>query len=168
MRALLAWGFILAIVGPVLAACGEPEPAPTPRPTALGLALVGTPVAVASPAVSPIVKAVPTSVATPSVEPAVTPTRSPTGTPVPTATPTATPEEVNETNIPLTLPAGFRISLFTPQPIGPIRFMAFSPDGIQFVSMPSRFGLYSGDRSEGTVFAMPDRDQDGRADEVTP
>ena len=46
--------------------------------------------------------------------------------------------------------------------------MAFSPDGILFVSMPSRLGLYSGDRSGGTVFALPDRDQDGRADEVRP
>ena len=34
--------------------------------------------------------------------------------------------------------------------------------------MPSRLGLYSGDRSEGTVFALPDRDQDGTADEVRP
>lgn len=43
--------------------------------------------------------------------------------------------------------------------------MAFSPDGILFVSMPSNQGLYSG-RSGGTVFALPDRDQDGTADEV--
>jgi glucose/arabinose dehydrogenase len=46
--------------------------------------------------------------------------------------------------------------------------MAFSPDGILFVSMPSRSGLYTGDRSGGTVFALPDRDKDGRADEVIP
>ena len=46
--------------------------------------------------------------------------------------------------------------------------MAFSPDGILFVSMPSRLGLYTGDRSGGTVFALPDRDQDGEADEVRP
>jgi len=46
--------------------------------------------------------------------------------------------------------------------------MAFSPDGILFVSMPSRSGLYTGDRSGGTIFALPDRDRDGVADEVTP
>lgn len=43
--------------------------------------------------------------------------------------------------------------------------MAFSPDGILFVTLPSRRGLYSGWRG-GTVFVLPDRDQDGVADEV--
>ena len=43
--------------------------------------------------------------------------------------------------------------------------MAFSPDGILFVSMPSTAGLYFG-RSGGTVFALPDSDLDGQADEV--
>ena len=43
--------------------------------------------------------------------------------------------------------------------------MAFAPDGILFVSMPSTSGLYTG-RSGGTVFALPDRDQDGEVDEV--
>ena len=46
--------------------------------------------------------------------------------------------------------------------------MAFSPDGILFVSMPSAAGLYSGNRSGGTVFALPDYDQDGEVDEVRP
>ena len=44
--------------------------------------------------------------------------------------------------------------------------MAFSPDGILFVSMPSAEGLYSGDRKGGKIFALPDLDQDGEADEV--
>ena len=32
--------------------------------------------------------------------------------------------------------------------------------------MPSTSGLYSGRRSGGAVFALPDRDQNGQADEV--
>ena len=43
--------------------------------------------------------------------------------------------------------------------------MAFSPDGILFVTLPSTAGLYS-DWRGGTVFALPDRDGDGVADEV--
>ena len=43
--------------------------------------------------------------------------------------------------------------------------MAFSPDGILFVTLPSTRGLYI-DRRGGTVYALPDRDQDGVADEV--
>ena len=46
--------------------------------------------------------------------------------------------------------------------------MAFSPDGILFVSMPSKTGLYSDNRSGGTVFALPDRDRDGEVDDVRP
>ena len=34
--------------------------------------------------------------------------------------------------------------------------------------MPSRTGLYSGNRSGGTVFALPDRDRDGEVDVVRP
>ena len=79
--------------------------------------------------------------------------------------PPAASQAINETDFPLTLPAGFRISLFTPERVGPLRFMAFSPDGILFVAMPSASGLYSHWRG-GAVFALPDRDQDGAADEV--
>ena len=43
--------------------------------------------------------------------------------------------------------------------------MTFSPDGILFVSMPSTGGLYSGSGG-GKVFALPDLDQNGVADEV--
>lgn len=73
---------------------------------------------------------------------------------------------INETNIPLNLPSGFHISLFTPA-IGPLRFMAFSPDGVLFVSMPSPAGLYGGSGvNSGKVFALPDHDGNGIADEV--
>ena len=44
--------------------------------------------------------------------------------------------------------------------------MAFSSDGILFISMPSTFGLYSGIRFGGAVYALPDRDRNGVADEV--
>ncbi len=112
--------------------------------------------------------AMPTPTSTPTVAP--TPTRAPiqipTPTPPPKPEPTPTPRAIDETNLPLTLPDGFRISLFTPNPLGPIRFMAFSPDGILFVSMPSAGGLYSGDRTGGKILALPDLDQDGKADEA--
>lgn len=75
-------------------------------------------------------------------------------------------QSINETNMPLVLPAGFKISLFTPK-IGPLRFMAFSPDGILFVSMPSSKGLYADNRpDDGKIFALPDKDNNGIADEV--
>lgn len=75
-------------------------------------------------------------------------------------------QSINETNLPLTIPPGFKISLFTPK-IGPLRFMAFSPDGILFVSMPSSKGLYAENRpDDGKVFALPDKDNNGIADEV--
>ncbi len=83
----------------------------------------------------------------------------------PETPPLLPPTKVNETNMPLAFPNGFRISLFTNQNLGPIRFMAFSPDGILFVSLPSASGLYKG-KGGGKVFALPDRDQDGKADEV--
>lgn len=72
----------------------------------------------------------------------------------------------NETGFPLTIPDGFKISRFYEESLGPIRFMAFSPDGILFVSMPSPTGLYSGLKSGGKIFALPDKDKDGKADEV--
>lgn len=73
---------------------------------------------------------------------------------------------LNETTLPLSVPDGFRISLFTPK-VGPLRFMAFSPDGILFASMPSGTGLYGGTAgSDGKVFSFYDRDGNGVADEV--
>jgi len=53
------------------------------------------------------------------------------------------------------LPAGFTIATFCDQVPG-ARSMALSPKGI----------LYIGTRGEGKVYAVVDRDQDGRADEV--
>lgn len=80
---------------------------------------------------------------------------------------TLPPPAINETSLPLTLPDGFRISIFTREALGPLRFMAFSPDGILFVSMPSSKGLYATNVSDdGKIFALPDRDNDGKADET--
>ena len=101
---------------------------------------------------------VPTPIATPL------PTPSPTTSPTPEPAPA--PKAVDETNFQLTLPDGFRISLFTQSSLGPIRFMAFSPDGILFASMPSPTGLYTRNRTGGKIFALPDLDQDGKADEA--
>jgi glucose/arabinose dehydrogenase len=53
------------------------------------------------------------------------------------------------------LPAGFRIDYFAPKVPG-ARSLALGPDGIVFV----------GTRSEGKVYAVIDRDGDGKADEV--
>jgi len=72
----------------------------------------------------------------------------------------------DQTGLGLTLPDGYIISLFTPEGLGPIRFMAFSPDGILFVSLPSKAGLYKRDTRGGAIIALPDRDQDGIADET--
>jgi len=80
-------------------------------------------------------------------------------------TPEPITTSINETDFPLTLPDGFRISLFTPSTLGPIRFMAFSPDGILFVSLPSSQGLYKA-KGGGKIFAFPDADNDGKADET--
>ena len=53
------------------------------------------------------------------------------------------------------LPPGFELSEFATG-LGAARFMAFGPDGTLYVSSIRA----------GTVLALPDRDQDGRADEV--
>ena len=97
-------------------------------------------------------------------EPAPQP--SPMPEPVVVPEPELLPKFINETGFPLTIPDGFKISLFNKESLGPIRFMAFSPDGILFVSMPSPTGLYSGLKSGGKIFALPDENKDGKADEV--
>lgn len=51
------------------------------------------------------------------------------------------------------LPSGFRMETFA-SGLGAPRFMAVSPSGDLFVSVPSR----------GQILALPDRDGDGRAD----
>lgn len=57
--------------------------------------------------------------------------------------------------LPLQLPPGFRITVFAERLEMP-RFMAVSPEGILFVSLPS----------SGQVVALPDKDGDGRADRI--
>lgn len=74
---------------------------------------------------------------------------------------------VDRTDLSLSISNGFNISRFVNEDIGPVRFMAFSSDGILFVTMPSEGGLYkSGGRSDGKVLALPDKDNDGIADNV--
>ena len=140
---------MVALASILLAACGGESTPPTPTS--------GLQATVAVPATL-----------TPSLADAPTPSAAPTAAPSPATTPESTPKpkSVDETDLQLTLRDGFRISLFTPNSLGPIRFMAFSPDGILFVSMPSATGLYSGDREGGKIFALPDLDQDGEADEA--
>ena len=159
--------FILAAVILVVflvAACSSPDPATTGT-------LEATPVS--APVITPVI----TPAATPLVTDDAAPGSAPTGTSLPSPAlvldlgtepdPGMAPVGINETNMPLTLPAGFRINLFTPLDIGPVRFMAFSPDGILFVSVPSAHGLFAS-RFDGSVIALPDLDQDGVADEVRP
>jgi glucose/arabinose dehydrogenase len=55
----------------------------------------------------------------------------------------------------LTVPAGFTASVFAADVTGG-RLMAVSPDGVLFVTR----------QSKGDVVALPDRNQDGKADEV--
>lgn len=80
--------------------------------------------------------------------------------------PSQVPAAINETDMPLTIPDGFRVSLFNSVSLGPIRFMAFSPDGILFISLPSAAGLYSPNTSGGKILALPDANKDGKADEA--
>lgn len=55
----------------------------------------------------------------------------------------------------LTVPAGFKVALFASD-ITNGRLMAFSPDGVLFVAR----------QSKGDVVALPDRNKDGKADNV--
>ena len=57
--------------------------------------------------------------------------------------------------LPLQLPPGFQIAIFAERLEMP-RFMAVSPEGVLFVSLPS----------SGQVVALPDKDGDGRADRI--
>ncbi len=73
---------------------------------------------------------------------------------------------LNDTLLPLTVPSGLRISVFA-SGLGPVRFMAFSPDGILFATVPSVAGLYGGGGTDtGTVLALTDTDRNGSADSV--
>ena len=55
----------------------------------------------------------------------------------------------------LHLPEGFSISLFA-ENVRTVRAMAYSPEGI----------VYAGSNDAGALYALPDRDHDGRADTV--
>lgn len=65
------------------------------------------------------------------------------------------PGAVNKTNLLLIIPAGFMIETFASD-LGPARFMALDPDGVLLVSITQ----------EDRVVALPDENQDGRADKV--
>src|SRR3989344_880700 len=76
------------------------------------------------------------------------------------------PPGVNDTSIPLNVPSGFKISVFASS-LGPVRFMAVSPDGLLFASMPASVGLYGvGAKTDGKIFVLPDSNNDGKADEA--
>lgn len=66
-----------------------------------------------------------------------------------------TPGSINKTNLPLRIPKGFRIETFASH-LGPARFMALDPNGVLLVSVTE----------EGKVLALPDRNHDGRADQI--
>lgn len=74
------------------------------------------------------------------------------GTP---ASPGGSPQSVNTTGMPLNLPAGFSISIFTKNLVDP-RVMVFDPDGNLLVSVTS----------QGKVVALPDKNADGIVDET--
>jgi len=73
---------------------------------------------------------------------------------------------IDNTGLGLTLPAGYTISYFTDTNLGPLRFMAFSPDGILFVTKPTNKGLYSNNTQGGEVLAFPDTNNNGFADQT--
>lgn len=87
------------------------------------------------------------------VESTVAPTVA-TPAPVRTTTPTALPEPQ------LTVPAGFQVSIYATG-LGEVRAIAFSADGTPFVTVMNR-----GEKFGGKVLALPDTNNDGRADQT--
>lgn len=69
--------------------------------------------------------------------------------------PSQLPAGVNETEFPLKLPAGFKISIFA-KGLGNPRVMTYDPAGNIVVSIPA----------QGKVVALPDKNNDGIADEI--
>jgi len=65
------------------------------------------------------------------------------------------PGAVNTTGLPLTIPAGFKIELFTAG-LGMVRFMAFDEQGTLIATITDG----------GNVVALPDVDKNGRADQT--
>lgn len=85
---------------------------------------------------------------------------------LPPAPPSVEISVKDETGLGLTLPDGYQISYFSSPGTGPLRFMAFSPDGILFVTKPTNEGLYAENKQGGEVLALPDANKDGKADEI--
>lgn len=111
----------------------------------------------------------PSSVAsstTTTSQPPTSDTSPATTLPSPIKSPRPAPEPVDETGLGLKIPDGYKIAYFTRTNLGPLRFMAFSPDGILFVTKPTTSDLYSEDKSGGEVFALPDKNGDGEADDA--
>ncbi len=102
----------------------------------------------------------PTATTTPTPAP---PTPTPTLTPLPTATPFLPLDVVRKTPPPSTtvlghgidLPPDFKVDVFA-KGIDSASCMAYSPDGVLFVSLPGK----------GAVVALPDVDGNGQADQV--
>lgn len=63
--------------------------------------------------------------------------------------------EINSTDMPLTLPPGFAISIFA-EGLGSPRVITHDPTGTILASIPK----------QGKIVALPDRDGDGKADET--
>jgi len=162
MRLALAILFVLGSVG-----CGAavklaaaldparlpswPRGVPTPSPwLRWGLPGPLTPFVPPSPAPSP------TATSTPAP-----PTPTPTRTPFPTATAVPSLEQLRAQPIPSTrvlghgiqLPQGFKIDVFA-QGVKSASYMAYSPDGVLFVSQPE----------QGTITALRDRSGKGQAE----
>lgn len=108
----------------------------------------------------------PFSLATPETGPtpapiSPTPTSKPSPTPLPTATPIIPLDQLRRTPAPTTrvfghgirLPQGFEIDVYA-QDLSSASYMAYSPDGVLFVSLPGR----------GAVVALPDQSGRGRSD----
>ena len=74
-----------------------------------------------------------------------------------TNTPNQPQQPGSALDFPLKVPAGFEIGIFA-KDLGSARDLEYSPGGVLLVSSPST----------GTVYALPDRNNDGKADEVKP
>ncbi len=80
----------------------------------------------------------------------------------PLPTPTPPPPQGLPLPYPLEVPAGYRISLYA-EGLEEVRSVDFHPDGTPFVTVMNR-----AERAGGKVFALPDADGDGIADQLIP
>lgn len=167
---------LLVLLGGLALACGpaaSPPTPPAPSPTPTVAAVPPTPTATPAPSPTPVPTL--TAAATPVARPAVpatptpaavaaavgTPRPAPTTVPLPTAVtiPVRVPDRyrVGPFAVPRTLqgPPGFQVTVFAAG-LGPVRWLAFSPQGDLFVTVPQA----------GRVLILPDRDHDGVADRI--